>query len=40
MACFFPGEKQQEDSNSGLNGRDKQEGEGEQEAGQQALLCL
>ena len=37
---FPPGAKQQEDSYPGLDGRDEQEGESEQEAGQQALLCL
>ena len=34
------GEKQQEDGNPGLDGRDQQEGEVHQEARQQALLCL
>ena len=28
-----PGEKQQEDGDPGLDGRDQQEGEGQQEAG-------
>ena len=37
---FLPGEKQQEDRDLGLDGRDQQEGEVHQEARQQALLCL